>query len=194
MKIFAYLKKNAEFEIARNSLLAAETHYNFKIDQMVAEDENKYVHLQDLLSSAQSGDILLVPKFIVLARLPGSEWKILRKATGSGLNVVALNLTSTLRGLRPSNAAERLASRASTETLMELTENVITYVQTSPEFAKRKSPSGSAAGRPVDETLHHRISLLLLSGASYSEIQKTLKCGRSTISRVKQTMQSFQTK
>jgi hypothetical protein len=54
-----------------------------------------------------------------LARLPKQQWVTLRNSIDAGLNVVALNVKATLRGLHIASPAERLASKASTDTLME---------------------------------------------------------------------------
>ncbi|MCS2150365.1 recombinase family protein [Scandinavium manionii] len=191
MKIYAYLPKNEEYEQGKNALVATSETLNFNITQTFEDEEHDFTSLRQMLALVQPGDVLLVPKILFLARLPKQEWRNLRNMTDAGLNVVSLNLTTTLRWLQTSGTAEKLASRASTDTLMETIENVISYIQNNPKFAKRKTVSGSAAGRPVNESLHHRISLMLVAGASYSEIQKALNCGRSTISRVKQTIKDY---
>ena len=188
MKIFAYLPINEEYEQAKSALIAASETLDFRINHIFEENDKEYTRLRQLLTQANPGDVLLITKFVFLARLPKQQWVTLRNSTDAGLNVVALNVKATLRGLHIASPAERLASKASTDTLMELADNVISYLQKDPAFAKRRTITGSAAGRPVNEGLHHRISLMLLAGASYSEIQKTLNCGRSTISRVKQTI------
>lgn len=191
MKIFAYLSKNPEYEQDKTTLAAAVKNHSFKIHRMIEEGEDGHEGFAHLMKIAQPGDILLVPRFRILLQLPKEEWRTLHNTTETGLIVVALNFTSTMRGLFVTNAAERLASKASTDTLMEAAEKILDYIQINPAFAKRKSPTGSAAGRPVDKDLHHQIFVMLLTGASYSDIQKTLNCGRSTIARVKQSMNEF---
>ncbi|ROP49875.1 resolvase-like protein [Enterobacter sp. BIGb0383] len=193
MKIFAYIPKNDECDLAKIALNHACQTVGFKIDRIFEELVNDSITgFESLLSLAQPGDVILVYRMIGLIRLPKDEWLNLQIATEAGVNIAALNLKSTLHCLHALNPAERLAARASTNTLMELTEGAINFIQTSPEFAKRQSPPDteikSAAGRPVDSALHYRISVLLLSGASYSDIQKEVNCGRSTISKVKQSL------
>lgn len=187
-KIFVYLPVDEEYAEAKSALVAATQQLDADMTHFFEEKGDDRAALKQILTTANPGDVLVVAKFIVLARVPEEEWRNLCKTAETGMNVVALNLNSSLQGLHISNESERIASRASTATLLELAGKIIKYVQTNPLFAQKKNPTGSLAGRPVNKDLHHRISLRLLAGESYSKIQKAENCGRSTISRVKNSM------
>lgn len=142
-----------------------------------------------LLADSRAQDVLLVEDVDRLSRLAATEWEklkgLIRKRQ---VRVVAVNVPTTWQHLAPrQNEFDARMFGAINDMLMDMLAAIARrdYEQRrerqSQGIAKAKA-AGKYRGRQVDQTRYGAIQRLLASGSSWSQVQRTIGCSRSTIS------------
>lgn len=143
-----------------------------------------------LLKDCTQHDILLIEDIDRLSRLSGDDWSSLKKMINEkDIRVVAVNVPTTWLHLSPGLADfdNRMFS-AINNMLLDMLAAVARrdYEQRRERqkqgIAKAKS-EGKYQGRKINKNRYDAINRLLVSGSSWSQIQKTIGCSRGTISR-----------
>lgn len=142
-----------------------------------------------LLADSRPHDVLLVEDVDRLSRLAAAEWEklkgLIRKRQ---VRVVAVNVPTTWQHLaRSQNEFDARMFGAINDMLMDMLAAIARrdYEQRrerqSQGIAKAKA-AGKYRGRQVDHTRYGAINRLLASGSSWTVVQRTIGCSRSTIS------------
>ncbi|RYM56913.1 recombinase family protein [Serratia proteamaculans] len=199
-RIYAYLRastKDQNAERARQDLKAFATSNNVTISAWFIENESgaslNRPELMKLLDVAQNGDVLLVEQVDRLSRLNAEDWeKLTGMIKGKGVRVVALDLPVSCQQI---NSGDEFTSRM-LEALNGMLLDVLAAVARK-DYDDRKrrqaqgickaKADGKFRGRQIDVELHERVLKLRAAGMSYTDIQKTTKVARSTISRILRT-------
>lgn len=142
-----------------------------------------------LLADSRPLDVLLVEDVDRLSRLATKEWENLKSIIRQrDVRVVAVNVPTTWMHLAPAhNEFDARMFGAINEMLMDMLAAIARrdYEQRrerqSQGIAKAKT-AGKYRGRQVDKTRYDAINRLLASGSSWSVVQRTVGCSRSTIS------------
>lgn len=143
-----------------------------------------------LLKDCRSRDILLIEDVDRLSRLSAEDWNTLKKmATKRNIRIVAVNVPTTWLHLssRMGDFDHRMFS-AINDMLLDMLAAVARrdYEQRRERqkqgIAKARA-EGKYRGRQINQARHDAIRRLLASGSSWSLVEKTLGCSRSTISR-----------
>ena len=143
-----------------------------------------------LMADSRPGDILLVEDVDRLSRLIGSDWEKLKGLIREHqVRVVALNVPTTWQHLLPTaNEFDQRMFLAINDMLMDMLAAIARrdYEQRRERqkqgIAKAKS-AGKYRGRQIDQARYGAINRLLASGNSWSVVQRTVGCSRSTISK-----------
>lgn len=142
-----------------------------------------------LLSDSRPGDVLLVEDVDRLSRLAAGEWERLKSLIRErDVRVVAVNVPTTWQHLKParSDFDARMVG-AINEMLIDMLAAIARrdYDQRrerqSQGIAKAKA-AGKYTGRRGDTDRYDAINRLLASNSSWSQVQRTIGCSRSTIS------------
>lgn len=142
-----------------------------------------------LLADSRPGDILLVEDVDRLSRLNSEEWdRLKRMIRERDVRVVAVNVPTTWQHLAPirSDFDARMFG-AINDMLIDMLAAIARrdYEQRrerqSQGIAKAKA-TGKYSGRRSDTARYDAINRLLASNSSWSEVQRTINCSRSTIS------------
>lgn len=199
MKIFirAYLRASTDEQDAQRA--------RGMLDRFVAERDmvicNYYTENQSgahlnrpelfrLLADSRPRDVLLVEDVDRLSRLTASEWdKLKRLIREREVRVVAVNVPTTWQHLSPAHSEfdARMFS-AINDMLLDMLAAMARrdYEQRRERqtqgIAKAKV-AGKYRGRQVDQARYDAINRLLASGSSWTMVQRTVSCSRSTISR-----------
>ena len=197
MIIRAYLRastNNQDASRAKSELKAFTDSLNLRIASYCIENISGTTlsrpELSKLISDSESGDILLIEKLDRLTRLPYEQWQTLKgELTSKGIKIVVLDLPMT---------HQQLSSDLTTSALMKVISDFIielasvqarddyeTRVKRQKQGIAKAKEQGLYKGRKINTELHKAIKTMLESGCTWSNIQTTLKCSRSTISRVK---------
>lgn len=146
--------------------------------------------LSRLLKDSRRHDILLIEDVDRLSRLTGDDWNSLKKMIArKDIRVVAVNVPTTWLHLSPGSADfdNRMFSSIN-DMLLDMLAAVARrdYEQRRERQRQgidRAKAEGKYRGRRVNQSRYDAINRLLSSGSSWSQIQKTIGCSRSTISR-----------
>ncbi|KPB60560.1 Tn3 family resolvase [Pseudomonas amygdali pv. myricae] len=142
-----------------------------------------------LLADSRPSDVLLVEDVDRLSRLTGGEWEKLKKLIRERqVRVVAVNVPTTWQHLAPAqNEFDARMFGAINDMLLDMLAAIARrdYEQRRERqtqgIAKAKA-NGKYRGRQVDQNRYGAINRLLASGSSWSQVQRTIGCSRSTIS------------
>ena len=142
-----------------------------------------------LLADSRPRDVLLVEDVDRLSRLAGSEWEKLKNMIREReVRVVAVNVPTTWQHLSPTqNEFDARMFGAINDMLIDMLAAIARrdYEQRRERqkqgIAKAKS-AGKYQGRQIDLGRYDAINRLLASGNSWSVVQRTIGCSRSTIS------------
>jgi DNA invertase Pin-like site-specific DNA recombinase len=142
-----------------------------------------------LLADSRPADVLLVEDVDRLSRLAGAEWEKLKGAIRERqVRVVAVNVPTTWQHLAPAqNEFDARMFGAINDMLLDMLAAIARrdYEQRRERqrqgIVKAKA-AGKYRGRQVDQARHDAINRLLASGSSWSTVQRTVHCSRSTIS------------
>ncbi len=142
-----------------------------------------------LIADSRPGDILLVEDVDRLSRLGAEEWEKLKRVIRErGVRVVAVNVPTTWQHLVPTaNEFDSRMFAAINDMLMDMLAAIARrdYEQRRERqrqgITKAKA-EGKYRGRQVDQGRYEAINRLLASGNSWSVVQRTVGCSRSTIS------------
>ena len=142
-----------------------------------------------LLADSRPRDVLLVEDVDRLSRLAGSEWEKLKNMIREReIRVVAVNVPTTWQHLSPTqNEFDARMFGAINDMLIDMLAAIARrdYEQRRERqkqgIAKAKS-TGKYQGRQIDLGRYDAIKRLLASGNSWSVVQRTIGCSRSTIS------------
>ena len=146
-----------------------------------------------LMDESQPGDVLLVEDVDRLSRLAGGDWEKLKSLMRERqVRVVAVNVPTTWQHLSPTaHDFDQRMFAAINDMLMDMLAAIARrdYEQRRERqkqgIAKAKL-EGKYRGRQVDEARYAAINRLLASGSSWSVVQRTIGCSRSTISKAAQ--------
>lgn len=141
-----------------------------------------------LLKDCQPRDILLIEDVDRLSRLTGDDWNTLKKLMRQkDIRVVAVNVPTTWLSSGMNDFDDRMFA-AINDMLLDMLAAVARrdYEQRRERqrqgIAKAKA-EGKYQGRKINQSRYDAINRLLASGSSWSQVQKTIGCSRSTISR-----------
>lgn len=142
-----------------------------------------------LLNDSRAGDVLLIEDVDRLSRLKGDEWEKLKAIIRQrGVWVVAVNVPTTWQHLSPkSNEFDNRMFAAINDMLLDMLAAIARrdYEQRRERQQQgiiKAKAAGKYRGRQINEARYDAINRLLLSGSSWSQVQKTIGCSRSTIS------------
>nr|WP_084010161.1 recombinase family protein [Pandoraea oxalativorans] len=143
-----------------------------------------------LLADCRPRDVLLVEDVDRLSRLAAKEWEklkgLIRKRE---VRVVAVNVPTTWQHLAPRQSEfDARMFGVINDMLMDMLAAIARrdYEQRRERQAQgiaKAKLAGKYLGRQVDYTRYGAINRLLASGSSWSVVQRTIGCSRSTISR-----------
>ncbi|EPE37188.1 resolvase (plasmid) [Candidatus Photodesmus katoptron] len=148
--------------------------------------------LRRLIYDSQKGDILLIEKIDRLSRLPYEQWKELKnRLIDSGIHIVVTEQPMT-HEILDKGKPYSMISKVLTEFMIDLAaamarDDYETQRIRQAQGIKKAKLLGKYKGRQPNHKLRNNISLLLLEGKSWSQIQSLLGCSRSTISKVNKT-------
>lgn len=142
-----------------------------------------------LLDDSRPADVLLVEDVDRLSRLVSAEWEKLKSAIRERqVRVVAVNVPTTWQHLSPThNEFDARIFGAINDMLLDMLAAIARrdYEQRRERqtqgIAKARE-AGKYRGRQVDPSRYDAINRLLASGSSWSVVQRTVGCSRSTIS------------
>jgi Site-specific recombinases, DNA invertase Pin homologs len=142
-----------------------------------------------LLADSRPADVLLVEDVDRLSRLAGGEWEKLKSLIRERqIRIVAVNVPTTWQHLSPKqNEFDARMFGAINDMLLDMLAAIARrdYEQRRERqtqgIAKAKI-AGKYRGRQVDQHRYAAINRLLASGSSWSMVQRTIGCSRSTIS------------
>ncbi|TPG87758.1 resolvase [Pseudomonas caspiana] len=142
-----------------------------------------------LLADSRPCDVLLVEDVDRLSRLTGVEWEKLKTLIRERqVRVVAVNVPTTWQHLAPAqNEFDGRMFGAINDMLLDMLAAIARrdYEQRRERqtqgIAKARA-NGKYRGRQVDQNRYGAINRLLASGSSWSQVQRTIGCSRSTIS------------
>ncbi|WP_082303525.1 recombinase family protein [Pseudomonas meliae] len=142
-----------------------------------------------LLADSRPSDVLLVEDVDRLSRLTGGEWEKLKKLIRERqVRVVAVNVPTTWQHLAPAqNEFDARMFGALNDMLLDMLAAIARRdyeprrERQTQGIAKAKA-NGKYRGRQVDQNRYGAINRLLASGSSWSQVQRTIGCSRSTIS------------
>lgn len=156
-----------------------------------------------LLSDARPGDVLLVEQIDRLSRLSADDWEALKREIGlRGVRIVSLDLPTSWSCL--SAAPDELTGRVLAAVNGMLLDMLAAVARKDYEDRRRRAAQGvinaktkaEAEGRKLyqgrreNEARNAGIVKMLQAGLSWSDIQKAVKCSRSTIARLKERVQA----
>lgn len=205
MRIYAYLRASTDEQDAKRAKLAVTKFANDagqKVSSWFIENESgaklKRPELFRLLEVAQRDDILLVEQVDRISRLNAEDWETLKGLiVRKGIRIVALDLPTSHQFLQTSGDEFTLRMLSAVNSM--LLDMLAAVARKDYEDRRRRQAEGVAKakrdgkyrGRQIDSTLRENIAAHLRAGKSYGDIQRLLKCGRSTISAVKKEVPKF---
>lgn len=197
MRVWAYLRastKEQDADRALNELKAFALSHDLKVSKYFKENESgaslQRPQLFLLLEIAERGDILLCEQIDRISRLTGEDWKVLRALIESkGIRVVSLDLPTSHLLL---NVQDEFTARMFEAMNSMMLDMLAAISRKDYEDRRRRQKQGIEKaksenryrGRPIDESLHHKIQELLSDGKSWSKIQSLIGCSRTTIAKV----------
>jgi DNA invertase Pin-like site-specific DNA recombinase len=142
-----------------------------------------------LMKDCRPADILLIEDVDRLSRLASADWEKLKGMIRERqVRVVAVNVPTTWQHLAPTQMEfDARMFGAINDMLLDMLAAIARrdYEQRRERqtqgIAKAKA-TGKYRGRQVNQSRYEAINRLLASGSSWSEVQQTIKCSRSTIS------------
>lgn len=194
--IRAYLRASTDeqdAQRARGTLDRFAVDHGVVICNYYAENESgahlRRPELFRLLADCRPRDVLLVEDVDRLSRLTAAEWDRLKHFIRERqVLVVAVNVPTTWQHLAPArNDFDARMFGAINDMLLDMLAAIARrdYEQRrerqSQGIAKAKG-AGKYRGRKVDTERYAAINRLLASKSSWSEVQRTIKCSRNTIS------------
>lgn len=142
-----------------------------------------------LLADSRPEDVLLVEDVDRLSRLTGIEWEKLKGIIRQrAVRVVAVNVPTTWQHLSPKpNEFDARMLGAINEMLLDMLAAIARrdYDQRrerQQQGITKARAAGKYRGRKIDVERYNAINRLLASGSSWSVVQRTVGCSRSTIS------------
>lgn len=145
--------------------------------------------LNKLIDDSESDDVLLVEKLDRLTRLPYEQWQSLKGLiTSKGLKIVVVDLPMTHQQLSNDEALSAMMKVIS-DFIVEIAsvqarDDYETRAKRQKQGIEKAKAEGKYKGRPMNTVLHDKIKTMLEVGVSWSKIQSTLSCSRSTIQKV----------
>ncbi|WOB37401.1 recombinase family protein [Xanthomonas hortorum] len=143
-----------------------------------------------LLADSRPHDVLLVEDVDRLSRLGRAEWEKLKTLIRErAVRVVAVNVPTTWQHLAPlQNEFDARMFGAINDMLLDMLAAIARrdYEQRRQRQAQgiaKAKVAGKYRGRQIDRARYGAINRLLASGSSWSVVQKTVGCSRSTISQ-----------
>ena len=195
--IRAYLRASTDeqdAERAKSTLKTFATERQLTICNFYIENESgarlERPELFRLLQDCQPRDILLIEDVDRLSRLTAPDWESLKGIISKQeVRVVAVNVPTTWHQLsdHTSDFDTRMLS-AINNMLLDMLAAIARrdYEQRRERQAQgiiKAKKAGKYQGRKIDLDRYKAIKRMLASGNSWSVIQKTIGCSRSTISR-----------
>lgn len=142
-----------------------------------------------LLSDSRPADVLLVEDVDCLSRLASPDWENLKTIIRQRqVRVVAVNVPTTWQHLSPAQIEfDARMFGAINDMLLDMLAAIARrdYEQRRERQTQgiaKAMAAGKYRGRQVDQNRYEAINRLLESGSSWSVVQRTMGCSRSTIS------------
>ncbi|MBU4260706.1 MAG: recombinase family protein [Proteobacteria bacterium] len=143
-----------------------------------------------LLADSRPHDVLLIEDVDRLSRLAGAEWETLKRLIREReVRIVAVNVPTTWQHLASQqNEFDARMFGAINDMLLDMLAAIARrdYEQRRQRQAQgidKAKAAGKYRGRQADQARYAAINRLLTSGSSWSIVQKTVGCSRSTISK-----------
>lgn len=154
-----------------------------------------------LLADCKPHDVLLIEDVDRLSRLKADEWEKLKSLIRKrDVRVVAVNVPTTWQHLSPAqNEFDARMFGAINDMLLDMLAAIARrdYEQRRERqaqgIAKAKS-AGKYRGRQINKDRYAAIHRMLASGSSWSMVQRTIGCSRSTISSAVKYVKSMEPK
>jgi len=147
-----------------------------------------------LLDDSHEGDVMLIEDVSRLSRLTQEEWATLKtKIAAKKVTIVSLDLVTSHTVLLPATKTDDFTRGMIAAINGMLLDMLAVIARKDYEDRRTKQASGIKnardagvyKGRPVDEELRARISVLLKDGKSVRAIASLLKCSTTTVQRAK---------
>jgi DNA invertase Pin-like site-specific DNA recombinase len=150
-----------------------------------------------LLADSRSGDVLLVESIDRLSRLPAGDWaKLKASIDGKGLRIVALDLPTSHQGMRDTTGYEFTVRMlgAINNMMLDMMAAIARkdYEQRRARQAQgieKAKIQGKYQGRPVDVSLHARVSELLAAGLGVRATALHANCSTTTVLKIRDRSQ-----
>lgn len=199
MFVRAYLRastKEQDANRAREALDAFAKDRGIRIASYYVENESgaslQRPELFRLLADCQPGDVLLVEQVDRLSQLNSDDWIQLKaEITTRKIRVVSLDLPTSWMMLTTAATDDFTADmfKAINGMLLDMLaaisrKDYVDRRRRQAEGIVKAQASGAFKGRPVNEKLHANINELLDKKLSWSAIQRTVGCARTTIAAV----------
>lgn len=192
----AYLRASTEeqdAERARGMLDRFAQEQGIVICNYYVENESgarlKRPELFRLLRDSRPSDVLLVEDVDRLSRLSAADWEKLKRAIRQRqVRVVAVNVPTTWQHLAPKQGEfDSRIFAALNDMMLDMLAAIARrdYEQRRERQAQgiaKAKAAGKYRGRKIDKNRYDAINRLLASGSSWSVVQRTVGCSRSTIS------------
>jgi DNA invertase Pin-like site-specific DNA recombinase len=195
MFVRAYLRASTEDQNAnraREQLDAFAAEHGLKIAAYYIENESgaklARPELFRLLSDAKPSDVLLVEQVDRLSRLTEADWNKLRAALAARhVRVVALDLPTSWMMAKPNG--DDFTARMFEAINGMMLDVLAAVARKDYDDRRRRQAQGQAKakaegrykGRPANTARNDGITAMLKAGTSWSQIQATTGCSRSTI-------------
>ncbi len=142
-----------------------------------------------LMKDCRPADILLIEDVDRLSRLASADWEKLKGMIRvRQVRVVAVNVPTTWQHLAPTQTEfDARMFGAINDMLLDMLAAIARrdYEQRrerQTQGISKAKATGKYRGRQVNQSRYEAINRLLASGSSWSEVQRTIGCSRSTIS------------
>lgn len=199
MFIRAYLRASTSEQDATRAKAALQDfakEKGLKIAAYYVENESgaslQRPELFKLLDACEPGDAILIEQVDRLSRLNSTDWDRLKsEIQARDIRIIALDLPTSWTMARAD--VDEFTARmfaAINDMLLDMLAAVARKDYTDrrrrqAEGIQKAKADGLYKGRPEDAELHAKIAALLDKQVPWTTIQKTVKCSRSTIARVK---------
>ena len=170
-----------------------------KIAATYVENESgaslKRPELFRMLADCQPGDIILTEQVDRLSRLNAADWERLKaEIMERRVRIIALDLPTSWASISPDFESFDFRVYGAINALM--LDLLAAFARKDYDDRRRRQAQGIAKaktngvykGRQENKERNAMISLMLTSGASWSHVQRTTGCSRSTLSRINKRM------
>lgn len=197
MFIRAYLRASTDAQDANRAkaeLIQFAEQKGVRIASFYTENQSgsklERAELARLIEDSHPDDILLIEKVDRLSRLPYEQWTALKQQfVSAGIHIVVIDQPMT-HAILDGSTQHSMIARVLTEFMVDLAaamarDDYETRRKRQAQGIEKAKLAGKYQGRQPDHMLRENIALLLGEGKSWSQIQRLLRCSRSTIATVR---------